>query len=56
MWTDSLKGFAFIVEFHTSCESDVDHSKTKSISMPRHENQVNFDHPHKNQVIFDPHT
>ena len=56
MSTDSWGIFlGFNVEFHTSCESDVEHSITKSIATPRHENQVNFDHPHKKQPI-DPHT
>ena len=51
-----LKGFClrFSVEFYTSCESDVEHSKTKSITMPRHNDQVNFDNPHKTKLI-DPH-
>ena len=41
MSTDSLKGFflGFNVEFHTACESDVEHSKAKSMSITttRHE-------------------
>ena len=41
------------MEFHTSRERDEEHFKTKSI-MPRHENQVNFDHPHKDQVNSEP--
>ena len=44
-----LQGFwlGINLEFHTSCESDIEHSKTKPITMPRHDNHVNFDHPHK---------
>ena len=65
------------MEFYASCESDVQQRSkikinslsTMSATMTRHENQVNFDHPHKKtsqsiptlktshfQVIFSPYT